>query len=293
MDEWLELREALAWIVTRDEEFMREMRETFADLRMEDSNWFILDRLEPAMEQAGCVIKQSRRVRVQFKDDDPDIRIDEKGFEHSLDPQYQGSWRPLAEAYDTAKRKVLCDDQEAEADAGAESEADDQEDKQDPLTLFNFLRYRLVKAGTELAKKASEGKLQMRDAHGNVPPELAHTLGIGIVGDPSWFLPDGQMIDATGKVRGHITVHREDLLKCFPRVLTEHNAKSLCQRWLEEEMRKSPHRSPKPRKEFQTEAMQKWPGLSGRKFNNPWDAAIPPTGAKWNQAGRPPKKFSH
>jgi hypothetical protein len=67
-------------------------------------------------------------------------------------------------------------------------------------------------------------------------------------------------------------------------------AESDCRRWLEGEMRKSPHQRPKGRRDFRAEALSKFAGLSGRAFDRAWEKAIEATGAKdWARVGRPKK----
>jgi hypothetical protein len=60
-----------------------------------------------------------------------------------------------------------------------------------------------------------------------------------------------------------------------------------CSAWLAEQMRKSPECSPRSKGEWLAEAREKFPGLSGRAFEDrAWPAAIRETGAKWGQPGR-------
>lgn len=61
---------------------------------------------------------------------------------------------------------------------------------------------------------------------------------------------------------------------------------SLCLKWLEGEMRKSPERSPKAKRDWQTDAQQLFPGLSGRCFEDRvWPRALKKAGASWDRPG--------
>ena len=60
-----------------------------------------------------------------------------------------------------------------------------------------------------------------------------------------------------------------------------------CQRWLVDEMNKSPKYRPKPKSEYRIEALAQFGGLSGRHFDTAWKQAIFETGANWSEPGRP------
>ena len=63
-----------------------------------------------------------------------------------------------------------------------------------------------------------------------------------------------------------------------------------CQRWLADEMRKSPHKRPRQREDFYREAVERFSGLGKRAFDRAWSAAIADTGAHpWSASGRPRK----
>jgi hypothetical protein len=198
MDEWnwWPLREALAWVVSRDDEFTREMREeTFAgDCRLcnlEDSNLFLSTRLENDMLEAGCFTKQTREMLVRGEER---VEIEE----YSLTPNYQGRFQRLAEDYEAARQVRLRDRPSI------------------PLSLYEFLLGRLREAARRLARLAADGKIEMRDALDTIPAAQAGTLGI--VGKLDELLPDGQMNDASGRERTDITVNREKLLNWFLKV---------------------------------------------------------------------------
>lgn len=65
-------------------------------------------------------------------------------------------------------------------------------------------------------------------------------------------------------------------------------AETRCRGWLEREMRKSPDNRPRPRTEWQLDAISKF-GVMGRPFDRAWAEAIKRTGANWSAPGRPTK----
>jgi hypothetical protein len=266
---WWPLREALAWVVSRDDEFTRKMDEKtftgdFRPCNLEASNLFLCLSLEKDMLQAGCFTKRTRMLVRGGKR----VKIEE----YSLTKNYRGRFQRLAENYETAR----------------------QESWRVP-SLHNFLVRRLCDAAKEIAKRVADEKLRMRDVDGNVPPERAETLAIVSQPDELFpdemLLPDGEMVDANGDLHRNVTVNREELLRQFPRERLS-DPESLC-RWLEGEMRKSTHRRPKPREDFKIEALKMFPGLSARAFDRAWKAAIKASAAEWSRPGRPRKKSSH
>ena len=60
-----------------------------------------------------------------------------------------------------------------------------------------------------------------------------------------------------------------------------------CQKWLVDEMNKSPEYRPKPKSEYRIEALAQFNGLSGRHFDTAWKQAIFETRANWSEPGRP------
>lgn len=63
-----------------------------------------------------------------------------------------------------------------------------------------------------------------------------------------------------------------------------------CELWLAEQVKASPDRRPKSRGEYESEATNRFDGLSGRSFRRAWTAAT--TGTAWSEGGRP-RKPSH
>lgn len=61
-----------------------------------------------------------------------------------------------------------------------------------------------------------------------------------------------------------------------------------CEKWLEDLMRESPARRPKPKPELRSEAVRRF-GVSGRKFDRMWDDKLKLTGANWGEPGAPSK----
>jgi hypothetical protein len=68
------------------------------------------------------------------------------------------------------------------------------------------------------------------------------------------------------------------------------NAERECQRWLEDEMRKSPDQRLQTFSAFMSDAMGRFNGLSQRAFRRAWDNAIVQASASaWQKAGAPRK----
>jgi hypothetical protein len=73
------------------------------------------------------------------------------------------------------------------------------------------------------------------------------------------------------------------LARCRPQP-----AEATCGAWLEEMMRASPERRPKPKAELRQEAQSEF-GVSGRSFDRIWDDKLKITGANWGESGAPSK----
>jgi hypothetical protein len=76
-----------------------------------------------------------------------------------------------------------------------------------------------------------------------------------------------------------------------PRSVTSSmGAATRCRQWLIEQIKLSPSRRPRPKKEFRQSAKEEFKGLSGNQFDMQWNLAIEDQGAtKWRQAGAPKK----
>jgi hypothetical protein len=92
----------------------------------------------------------------------------------------------------------------------------------------------------------------------------------------------------------HLQVRRKHVLKFWPVPTSKTKSQVDCRRWLVAQMRESPEERPKPKLEFQAEALKKFRPLSARQFQTAWDEAIKESAAAgWSQAGRPKKKSNH
>jgi hypothetical protein len=92
----------------------------------------------------------------------------------------------------------------------------------------------------------------------------------------------------------HLQVRREHVLKLWPAPTPKTKSQVDCRRWLVVHMRESPEERPKPKREFQAEALKKFRPLAARQFQTAWDEAIKESAAAgWSQAGRPKKKSNH
>jgi hypothetical protein len=69
---------------------------------------------------------------------------------------------------------------------------------------------------------------------------------------------------------------------------------SNCRKWLADQMRASMTSRPKRKKEFLSDALQRFPGIGPRQFVRAWEDAIAETGARaWSKAGAPKKQSNH
>lgn len=90
-----------------------------------------------------------------------------------------------------------------------------------------------------------------------------------------------------------VRFRRIDLVRLWPASSPKANSEIQCRYWLASLMRESPER-PKPKKEFQTEALKKFNPMSARQFVRAWDAAMEETKAfGWKKVGRPRAISNH
>jgi hypothetical protein len=74
------------------------------------------------------------------------------------------------------------------------------------------------------------------------------------------------------------------------RVETKASSYGACLKWLTTEMQRSPHRRPKKRNDYLSDAKSKWPDLSKRRFYMAWQNAVLAAPAPaWSAAGAPKK----
>jgi hypothetical protein len=89
----------------------------------------------------------------------------------------------------------------------------------------------------------------------------------------------------------NLRVARDDMVRCWsvpgdPPPISTIGAQRACTRWLKEEMSKNPSR-PTPKAEMFSQALARFPGLSGRGFVAAWAESVRATGAtKWSRPGR-------
>ncbi len=110
-----------------------------------------------------------------------------------------------------------------------------------------------------------------------------------------WFARDGHghepnlyVLEASGAKSRPADDARDGA--AFANVRQTAKAESDCRHWLVEQMRKSPHSRPKPRAQFERDALMSFPGLSRRAFERGWDSAVAETLAfTWKKPGRPRK----
>jgi hypothetical protein len=86
----------------------------------------------------------------------------------------------------------------------------------------------------------------------------------------------------------HLQVRKSDILARWPRAPKNLKAERNCERWLAEQMRRSPSKRPRSRSAMWTDARSLFPGLGKRQFDRAWQRAVRETGAlEWSRAGRP------
>jgi hypothetical protein len=90
----------------------------------------------------------------------------------------------------------------------------------------------------------------------------------------------------------HLEVRKGDVLSRWPKSGSGLQPERNCEKWLVEQMRHSPHSSPRPRNDFLAEAKNLFPTLANRQFDRAWGKAISETGADWSRPGKR-KKSPH
>jgi hypothetical protein len=125
----------------------------------------------------------------------------------------------------------------------------------------------------------------------NILVEDTHICCHFYMGQEAWKNGSDDQLFVQGCLRPkwvRLQVRREHVLKFWPRPSATAKSQVDCRRWLVTIMRESPRVRPKPKLEYQKEAMRKFPALSVRQFQRAWDAAIEEaTATGWCKAGRP------
>jgi hypothetical protein len=97
------------------------------------------------------------------------------------------------------------------------------------------------------------------------------------------------IVQKTGAPRTRLvaTVPAAKVRKLWPLGRRTAAAETRCQAYLVAEMRRSPNRQPKPKRDFLADGQARFPGLSERAFERAWAKAKELTGAAgWGKAGR-------
>jgi len=109
---------------------------------------------------------------------------------------------------------------------------------------------------------------------------IGHAGFLPIVVAQRMGVPQTRLLDVTApaaKVR-----------KLWPAARASIAAEIRCQAYLVAEMRRSPERQPKPKRNFFADRQARFPGLSARGFERAWANAKKLTGAaRWGRPGRP------
>jgi hypothetical protein len=133
-----------------------------------------------------------------------------------------------------------------------------------------------------------------------VLPPVCNAIGDILVNSPShisccafidkehWFKGFNDKLYEKGRGLAtwtHFEVRKGDVLSRWPKRGSGVQPERNCEKWLVEQMRLSPHSSPKPRDAFLTEAKKMFPLLANRQFDRAWGKAISETGADWSRPG--------
>jgi hypothetical protein len=117
----------------------------------------------------------------------------------------------------------------------------------------------------------------------------SHILCCAFIDKAHWYHGFNDQLFEKGRVPPswtHLQVRKDHVLSRWPKRGSGVQPERKCQRWLEAQMQRSPHSSPKPRKDFLAEATKMFPSLAGRQFDRAWGNAIVETGANWSRPGK-------
>jgi hypothetical protein len=275
---WCELHVAIAWVLSRDEEFCAEIAD---DVSASQRTFCASARLERAMMDAGCfdVVKETV----------PIDRPSEMIVLPKLKRGYAGRFRSLAEDYERGGNSSFTPWIEAlphapEAAAGIVNVSDFllgrwHEASRDVLACIADERIKARGVAIDQKRRLPAGELPAASVTGAVWMDLTGTLREG---------PQNPFGDQP-RYWVEITVEWEGVLRCFPPGESKTSPETQCKIWLEDERRKSLHRQPKRYAELLIEAQRLFPGLSGRAFASAWRAAKEAVPESTWRAGRPRK----
>lgn len=159
---------------------------------------------------------------------------------------------------------------------------------------------RFVRVTAEIAIRWQNGELLVKywpKAAGGPPADIPAEWMLWAESERAFFPRDKAVLAANCELKGcWLGVERASLLtalNAIPKspptssgVISTVKARSQCERWLAAEVKMSPNRRPKSRDAFKSEALAKFPGLSGTSFLEVWGKVASPA---WRHAGAPRK----
>ena len=282
------LSKALAWCLTRNEEFAQEVASHDRSAPLEELDGELQPRyIGRAMFLDVCFGDELRKKYTgkRSKSDDELLSCP------ALASDYQGSFRKLAEDYVAAAKKHR-------RETGAH------------LSLDHYLLSKWLSAFEDVKRGIVDGALGAWADDEILPPHVASILRITphplderfpLGPDSPWLLRPNEALTESGhKIQG-FQVNRDQLLRLFPKKGPSAAKNSIsserpCTEWLMRAMR--PHASrpcvppDEPKKVWRERAKEQFARLSDRSFDRCWAKALSETGSDWGQPGRK-RKSSH
>ena len=279
------LSKALAWCLTRNEEFAQEVASHDRSSPSEELDGELQPRyIGRAMLLDGCFGDELKQKNTDTDTAKRSKSDDELLSFPALVPDYQGPFRKLAEAYSAA--------------AGAR------------LSLDHYLLSKWLSAFEDVKGRIVDGALEAWADDEILPPYVASTLRITphplderfpLNPDSPWLLRPNEALTESGHKKRGLQVNRDQLLRLFPKkepsaVKNSISAERRCTEWLTRQMR--PQASgpcvptDEPKQVWLERAKQRFAGLSDRGFDRCWTKARSETGSDWGQPGRK-RKSSH
>jgi hypothetical protein len=289
---WRPLHVAIAWALTRDQEFCAEIAE---DQWAGQLTFCASERLEQAMMEAGCFEIREKTIQV----DQPSNTVT---FErHRLRLGYAGRFKVLAEDYENGGRHTFTSTiknlpHSPGAFDGIVSLGDFLLGKwhdsfscpTDFRTIESCIKDRIADGDIQARGVALDGN---RRLPGDVFPAASVTKS-------TWMDVDGKVWEGPKVQYGEqprrwteITLKWDELLHCFEPIAPP-DAESQCREWLIAKMQKSPNKRPRNRDDFLADALERFSGLKPEHFKRAWPGAIAASGAQaWSHGGRPRKNL--
>lgn len=165
----------------------------------------------------------------------------------------------------------------------------------DALESGEPARQELFARRDELVRALKSGSLQSfgirpgESGHSTIPPIVWETITSIFDDEPGIQVDDIGTLGENGARYHQVRVLVSEVLDLWPRPASSNKAERDCEKWLFDQMIASPLERPKSKLEFKEEALKRFPGLSGRGFDDRvWGRAIEASRAfKWSDPGAP------